>query len=76
MPVPQNKIEQALLSALPRAKIEIKDLVGDQNHYQITITDKIFINKTKIAQHRIVNEILKDLLKMDLHAMQLKTLTP
>ncbi len=59
MPVPQNKIEQALLSALPHAKIEIKDLVGDQNHYQITITDKIFINKTKIAQHRIVNEILK-----------------
>ena len=76
MPVLQDKIEQTLLSALPNAKIEINDLVGDQNHYQITITDEIFINKTKIAQHRIVNEILKDLLKMDLHAMQLKTLTP
>ena len=72
----QDKIEQTMLSALPNAKIEINDLVGDQNHYQITITDEIFINKTKIAQHRIVNEILKDLLKMDLHAMQLKTLTP
>jgi stress-induced morphogen len=76
MPVSQIKLQDTLQQALPSAKIEIIDLVGDQNHYQVTITDEIFIGKTKIAQHRIVNEILKDLLKIDLHAMQLKTLTP
>ncbi len=76
MPVSQNQLQNILQQALPKAKIEIIDLVGDQNHYQVTITDEIFIGKTKIAQHRIVNEILKDLLKIDLHAMQLKTLTP
>jgi len=73
MPIEQSKLEKILSEKFPEAKIEVTDLAGDQNHYSVSIKDKIFSGKTKIAQHRIVNEALKDLLAGDLHAMQLKT---
>ncbi len=73
MAIAQKELENILRSKFPKAEINVVDLVGDENHYSVIIKDKIFANKTKIAQHRIVNEALKDLLVKDLHAMQLKT---
>ena len=73
MAIAQKELENILRSKFPKAEINVVDLVGDENHYSVIIKDKIFANKTKIAQHRIGNEALKDLLVKDLHAMQLKT---
>lgn len=73
MAIAQKELESILYEKFPAAKIEVVDLVGDQDHYSVTIKDKSFAGKTKIAQHRMVNEALKDLLSGPLHAMQLKT---
>ncbi len=74
MPIPKNQLQEILSSSFPGAKIEIIDLVGDSNHYSVTIIDKIFAGKNRIEQHRIVNNSLKGRLGDELHAMQLKTL--
>ncbi len=76
MPISKEQLHKVLITSLPNATIEIVDLVGDENHYSITITDSVFVNKNRVGQHKIVNDILKDLLKNTLHAVQIKTLTP
>ena len=73
MPIKQDKLEKILSNKFPAAIIEVIDLAGDENHYRVIIKDKQFAGKTRIAQHRIVNEALKELLAGDLHAMQLST---
>ena len=48
-------------------------LVDDDNHYSVKIIDKIFAGKTRVEQHKLVNNALKEILGDVLHAMQLKT---
>lgn len=73
MPIAQSKLEQLLRENFPAAQIEITALVADDNHYSVKITDKIFTGKTRVEQHKMVNNALKEILGDVLHAMQLKT---
>ncbi len=43
-----KEIETLVKEALPDAKVEIKDLVGDSNHYSATITSVKFSGKSKL----------------------------
>jgi len=74
MPIAKEKLEELLRATFSQAKIEIVDLVGDQDHYSVVITDKIFANKSRVAQHKMVNEALAGHLGLGLHALQIKTL--
>ncbi len=73
MPIAKNKLEQLLHENFPNAKIEVIALVDDDNHYSVKITDKIFTGKSRIEQHKMVNNALREILGDVLHAMQLKT---
>ena len=42
-----EEIKKLISSSIPDAIIEIKDLVGDNNHYSAKITSKIFNGKSK-----------------------------
>jgi stress-induced morphogen len=75
MVILQNKLQEILENKFPDAKIDLKDLVGDQNHYSLTIQDKIFNDKNMLQQHKIVNESLMEYFDSGaLHALQIKTL--
>ncbi len=73
MPISQQDLNNLLTERFPEAKIEITDLAGDSDHYAVKITDRKFLGKTRIAQHKIVNEALKGILGTTLHALQIKT---
>jgi stress-induced morphogen len=73
MALEQSKLEELIKQAFPEAEIEITDLVGDNNHYQLSIKDACFEDKGKVAQHRLVNEALKQYLGDELHALSIKT---
>jgi stress-induced morphogen len=73
MSIAQKDLHKILSEKFPKAQIEIVDLAGDDDHYSVTIIDEIFTGKTRIAQHKLVNEALGDVIKTQLHAMQLKT---
>ncbi len=75
MPIAKEKLEKILIENFPEGKIEVIDLAGDDNHYSLIITDKIFANKNRIEQHKLVNKALSNYLDSGvLHAMQLKTI--
>ncbi len=74
MPLLKNEIEKLIMESIPDATIEIKDLMGDNNHYATTIKSKIFKGISKIEQHKIVYKSLKGKMGNQLHALSLTTL--
>ena len=73
MPLKINEIKELILETIPDAEIEITDLAGDENHYSATIKSKMFTNKSKIDQHKLVYKALKGKMGNELHALTFKT---
>tara|TARA_A100001015_G_scaffold313190_1_gene419899 strand:+ start:1541 stop:1780 length:240 start_codon:yes stop_codon:yes gene_type:complete len=74
MPLPINEIKKLIKDSIPDAIIEIKDLMGDNNHYSATIKSKLFNNLNKIEQHKLVYKSLKGKMGNELHALSITTL--
>ena len=68
-----EEIKKLITSSIPDATIEIKDLVGDSNHYSAKITSEIFNGKSKIEQHKLVYKSLKGKMGNELHALSITT---
>ena len=73
MPLPINEIKKLIKESIPDASIEIKDLMGDNNHYSATIRSEIFKNLNKIEQHKLVYKSLKGKMGNELHALSITT---
>ena len=64
-----EEIKKHILEAIPDASIEIKDLMGDNNHYSAIIKSKIFKGMSRIDQHKLVYKSLKGKMGNELHAL-------
>ncbi len=73
MPLPINEIKKLIISSIPDATIEIKDLMGDSNHYSAIIKSKMFSGLNKIEQHKLVYKSLKGKMGNELHALSITT---
>ena len=73
MSLPIDEIEKMIKESIPDAKIEIKDLMGDNNHYSAKIKSKLFNNLSKIEQHKLVYKSLKGKMGNELHALSITT---
>ena len=73
MPLPEKEIKNLIIESIPDAIIEIKDLMGDNNHYSAVIKSKVFNGLTKIEQHKIVYKSLKGKMGDELHALSITT---
>ncbi len=73
MPLPIEEIKKMITSSIPDATIEIKDLMGDNNHYSAVIKSKEFKGLTKIQQHKLVYKSLKGKMGNELHAFSITT---
>ena len=73
MALPINEIKKLIVSSIPDAKIEIKDLMGDNNHYAATIESEMFKGLNKIEQHKLVYKSLKGKMGNELHALSITT---
>ena len=73
MPLPINEIKRLILQSIPDAVIEIKDLMGDNNHFSAVIVSSLFNNLSKIEQHKLVYKSLKGKMGNELHALSITT---
>tara|TARA_B100002051_G_C16487186_1_gene510997 strand:+ start:299 stop:535 length:237 start_codon:yes stop_codon:yes gene_type:complete len=73
MALTEEKIRELIKTSIPDAKIEIKDLAGDNNHYSAKISSKIFNGKSKVEQHKLVYKSLKGKMGNELHALSITT---
>ena len=73
MPLPVEEIKKLIKEEMPDASIEIKDLMGDNNHYSAVIKSSRFNNLSKIEQHKLVYKSLKGKMGNELHALSITT---
>lgn len=76
MPMPAADIERMIKEGIPDAKVQITDLVGDNDHYAAVVISSEFTGKSKLQQHQLVYKALGDHMGGLLHALQLQTLAP
>ena len=73
MPIKIEEIKKLIIESIPDANIEIKDLMGDNNHYSAKIRSKIFKGMSKVEQHKLVYKSLKGKMGNELHALSITT---
>ena len=73
MPLSEKEITKLIKETIPDAIVEIKDLMGDNNHYSAKIKSKVFNNLNKIEQHKLVYKSLKGKMGNELHALSIIT---
>jgi len=76
MPMAANDIEALIRAAIPDAKIEIRDLAGDGDHYAARIVSASFAGLNRVKQHQLVYRALGSRMGAELHALQLETAAP
>ncbi|TKW66146.1 MAG: BolA family transcriptional regulator [Paracoccus denitrificans] len=79
MAIEAHEIEALIREAFPDAKITIRDLAGDGNHFAAEVIDESFRGQNRVQQQRAVYAALNG--KMDgpsgqLHALALTTKAP
>jgi len=73
MPIQIDEIKKLIIESIPDATIEIKDLMGDNNHYSAVIKSSKFNDLSKIEQHKLVYKSLKGKMGNELHALSITT---
>ncbi len=68
-----EKIKKLIIEKMPDAEVEVTDLTGTKDHIGLLVTSGQFKGKGLLAQHRMIMDILKDGLKNEIHAVQIKT---
>ncbi|HLV83227.1 MAG TPA: BolA family transcriptional regulator [Devosia sp.] len=76
MAMDASEIERRIKAALPDAKVEIRDLAGDGDHYAATVVSEQFRGKSRVQQHQLVYAALQGDMGGALHALALQTSAP
>jgi len=72
-----EEIKVTLEHELPGSTIEMRDLTGGGDHWQVFIVSPAFEGKGLVEQHQMVYAALKEAMgDQRIHALALKTYTP
>jgi len=71
-----HEIEALIKTAFPDAKVSIRDLAGDGDHYAAEVVSELFRGKSRVQQHKMVYDSLKGNMGGALHALALQTSAP
>ena len=76
MPMRAQDVEAMIVAAIPDARVEIRDLAGDGDHYSARVVSESFAGMSRVRQHQAVYAALKGKMGGELHALQLETAVP
>lgn len=76
MAMDAREIEKLIKEGIPDAKVTIRDLAGDGDHYAAEVVSESFRGKSRVQQHQMVYEALKGNMGGVLHALALQTSVP
>ncbi len=76
MAMEANDIEKLIKDGIPDAKVTIRDLAGDGDHYAAEVVAESFRGKSRVQQHQMVYDALKGNMGGVLHALALQTSVP
>ena len=82
-----ESIQQKLTTALAPQRLEVIDeshlhaghagaREGGQSHFRLVVVSTSFEGLSRVARQRLVNDLLREELSGQVHALAMKTLTP
>jgi stress-induced morphogen len=71
-----GEIEALIKAAIPDARVTIRDLAGDGDHYAAEVVSEAFRGKNRVQQHKLVYDALQGKMGGTLHALALQTSAP
>ncbi|EEH14378.1 morphology/transcription regulator BolA family protein [Brucella abortus str. 2308 A] len=76
MAMDAHEIEKLIREGIPDAKVTIRDLAGDGDHFAAEVVAESFRGKSRVQQHQMVYDALKGNMGGVLHALALQTSVP
>lgn len=71
-----EQMKQRLCNAYPDGNVEVIDLTGTHDHYQVMVESNAFLGLNRIQCQRHVMDVFKAELKTgEVHALTIKTVT-
>ncbi len=75
--VSPDQVEAMIKAGLPGAQVQVQDLTGGGDHYQVVIVSSEFEGKRLVQRHQLVYGALKQAMSSEaIHALSMKTITP
>ena len=72
-----SEIKKTIEEKFPGSEVQIRDLTGTGDHWQVTVVSPAFEGKPMIHQHRMIKALFEtDIASGAVHALSLKTYTP
>ena len=72
-----QQVEAMIKAEMPDAQVQVQDLTGGGDHYQVTVVSSQFEGKGLVQQHQLVYSALQEAMSTEaIHALALKTQTP
>ncbi len=68
-----KEVEKMLKKVFPEAGIQVRDMTGTGDHFEIEVISKDFTGKTLVQQHQMVHQALEKEMDRGIHAVQIKT---
>lgn len=69
-------LEKKVATAFPAARVEVADTTGGGDHFAVLVVSDRFEGMPLVRRHRLVYDALGDLMRAEIHALSLRTLTP
>ena len=72
----EENIIKRLQENFKNSKIEVADMTGQSNHFSLLIISDEFESISLINRHKRIHALFKEELTIEIHAFQIKALTP
>lgn len=75
--VSPSQVEAMIKAGIADAQVQVQDLTGGGDHYQVVVVSSQFAGKSLVQQHQLVYRAVNQAMASDaIHALALKTYTP
>ena len=71
-----KEVESLIRQGIPDAHVEVRDTTGGGDHFDALIVSAVFEGKGLVERHKTVYKALGDAMRVRVHALSLRTLTP
>ncbi len=72
MAISAEKLKSLIIQGFPDAEIQLDDMLGDQDHYGLTITSSAFNGLNRVQCHQKIYQVLGDIMGGELHALSIR----
>ena len=71
-----NEVRELIERGLPGAIVQVQDTTGAGDHFEALVVSDKFDGRSLVERHQLVYAALGDAMRVRVHALALKTLTP